>query len=308
MTEGKDNKKNSGADRSSEDMAAGLTVEEESYAGKVIRRFLRHRLAILGAAVVLMLYMVAIFAPQLSPYDPTDTDVTRRLQLPSAEHLFGTDQVGRDVLSRVIYGSRISLTVGFVAAGISLVIGVVLGAIAGYYGGAVDNIIMRTVDLLMSIPAFLLIIAIVAVVGPNLWNVMIGIGVVRWAGYARVVRGEVLSLKEQEFVEAARAMGSSTARIVFKEILPNAVAPVIVLATLNVATAIIIETSLTFLGFGVQPPTPSWGSIISMGRQYMRRAWHIATFPGLAITVTVLAFNLLGDGLRDAFDPQMQDI
>lgn len=198
------------------------------------------------------------------------------------------------------------MTIGFVAAGISVVVGVFLGAVAGYYGGIVDDIIMRIVDILMSVPTFLLIIAIVAVVGPSITHVMVVIGLTFWSSYARVTRGTVLSLKTTDFVEAARALGASNLRVILRHVLPNCMAPVIVLATLNVAGSILIETSLSFLGFGVQPPTPSWGNILTTGRQYMRNAPHIALFPGLAITLTVLAFNLLGDGLRDALDPRLK--
>lgn len=279
---------------------------EASWLSIVWRRFRKHRLALAGALIILALYAIAIFAPFIAPYDPEFTNPGRRLEVPSAAHPMGLDEVGRDVLSRVIYGARISMTIGFVAAGISVVVGVFLGALAGYYGGIVDDIIMRTVDVLMSVPTFLLIIALVAVVGPNIVSVMVVIGLTYWSGYARVTRGTVLSLRTTDFVEAARASGASSLRVIFKHVLPNCLAPVIVLATLNVASSILIETSLSFLGFGVQPPTPSWGNILTAGRQYMRNAPHIALFPGLAITLTVLAFNLLGDGLRDALDPKLQ--
>jgi len=270
------------------------------------RRFRRHRLALAGAVVVILLYSIAIAAPWISPYDPIDDiQVARRLEGPSWEHWFGLDEVGRDLFSRMIWGSRISLSVGFIAASLSLVLGVTLGALAGYYGGLVDTIVMRLVDLLMAIPPILLIIAIVAALGPSFTNVILVIGATGWSRYARVTRGEFLSLRNEEFVEAARAIGGSTARIVFSHILPNCLAPIIVLATLNVASAVLIETALSFLGFGVQPPTPSWGSILTPGRQYLRQAAHIATMPGIAITLTVLAFNVAGDGLRDALDPKM---
>ncbi|MEW6524636.1 MAG: ABC transporter permease [Bacillota bacterium] len=285
-------------------------VEQEypdvGWASLVWRRFRKHRLALLGGTVIVLLYLTAIFAPLVAPYSPFDLNPARRLEAPSVAHPMGLDEVGRDVLSRVIFGTRISLTIGFVAAGISLVVGVCLGALAGYIGGLVDGIIMRVVDVLMAIPTFLLIIAIVAAVGPNMLNVMMVIGLTYWSSYARITRGAVLSLRAQEFVEAARAIGGNNAQIIVRHILPNCLAPVMVLATLNVAGAILIETTLSFLGFGVQPPTPSWGAILTTGRVYMRRAPHIALFPGLAITITVLAFNLLGDGLRDALDPKLK--
>ncbi len=278
----------------------------ESWIHRAWRRFLRHRLAVGAAVVIGLLYLVAVFAPWLAPYDPIDDIfVTRRLDGPSLQHPFGVDEVGRDLLSRVIWGSRISLTVGFVAASISLVLGVTFGALAGYFGGVIDTVIMRIVDLLMAIPPILLIIAVVAALGPSFTNVIIVIGATGWTQYARVTRGEFVSLREEEFVESARALGSKTTRIVFYHILPNCLAPIIVLATLNVATAVLIETSLSFLGFGVQPPVASWGNILTPGRQYLRHAPHIATIPGIAISITVLAFNLAGDGLRDALDPKM---
>lgn len=289
-----------------QDLPVEKGTAEIGWASMVWRRFRKHRLALLGAVVIILLYLTAIFAPLVAPYSPYDLDPIRRLEGPSKAHLMGLDEVGRDVLSRVVFGTRISLTIGFVAAGISLVVGVCLGALAGYMGGVVDGVIMRAVDVLMAIPTFLLIIAIVAVVGPNMLNVMVVIGLTYWSSYARITRGNVLSLRTQEFVEAARAIGGNTAQIIVRHILPNCLAPVMVLATLNVAGAILIETTLSFLGFGVQPPTPSWGSILTTGRVYMRRAPHIALFPGLAITITVLAFNLLGDGLRDALDPKLK--
>lgn len=280
--------------------------KSESWLFRAWRRFLRHRLAVVAASVIVLLYLVAIFAPWIAPYDPIkDHNLARRLEAPSLEHPFGLDEVGRDMLSRVIWGSRLSLTVGFLAASLSLGLGVTFGALAGYFGGMVDSVIMRFVDLLMAIPPILLIIAVVAALGPSFTNVIIVIGATGWTQYARVTRGEFLSLRNEEFVESARAIGGSTARVVFYHILPNCLAPIIVLATLNVATAILIETALSFLGFGVQPPTPSWGNILTPGRQYMRHAPHIATIPGIAITITVLAFNLAGDGLRDALDPKM---
>lgn len=285
----------------------GLQEGSTSWVHNAWRRFKRHRLALAGGIVVLILYLIAILAPWISPYDPIkDIFVARRLEGMSWEHPFGLDEVGRDLLSRIIWGSRISLTVGFVAAGLSLVIGVTLGALGGYFGGAVDSTIMRMVDLLMAIPQILLIIAVVAAIGPNFTNVILVIGATGWSGYARVTRGEFLSLRTEEFVEAAKAAGASTGRIIFYHILPNCLAPIIVLATLNVASAVLIETALSFLGFGVQPPTPSWGAILTPGRQYLRYAPHIATIPGIAISITVLAFNLAGDGLRDALDPKME--
>ncbi|MDB4895002.1 MAG: binding-protein-dependent transport system inner rane component [Firmicutes bacterium] len=286
--------------------AADHAVAHSSFWGKAWRRFRRHKLAMVGAVIILLLCLVAIFAPQLAPHDPLLIDTTKLRELPSLAHPMGRDEVGRDLLSRVIYGSRIALTVGFAAAGISLVVGVLCGLVAGYFGGWVDQVLMRLVDALMAFPTLLLIMATVAVFGPRLWTVVVAIGLTSWSVYARVVRASVLSLREQEFVQGARALGASGARILFRHLLPNCIAPVIVLVTLNVSNAILTESSLSFLGFGVQPPDPSWGSILSTGRKYISSAPHIATFPGIAITVVVLAFNLVGNGLRDALDPKSQ--
>ncbi len=278
----------------------------DSFFRQALRRFRRHKLAVAGAWVILGLYLMAIFAPWLAPYDPLALDLAHIREKPSWEHPFGRDEVGRDLLARIIYGSRIALTVGFVTAGISLAVGVMCGAVAGYFGGTYDMLLMRLVDTLMAFPTLLLIIAVVAVVGANLWNVVIAIGLATWSGYARVVRATVLSLREQAFVEAARAVGVGDLRILLQHVLPNCLAPIVVLATLNVSTAILLEAALSFLGLGVRPPTPAWGSILGTGRQYITTAPHISAFPGIFITITVLAFNLVGDGLRDALDPRMK--
>jgi peptide/nickel transport system permease protein len=272
--------------------------------GKAWRRFRKHKLAMAGAVLILLFYAVAVFAPVLAPHDPYVVDTLKLREAPSWSHPMGRDEVGRDLLSRVIYGSRIALTVGFVAAGISLVVGVVCGLVAGYFGGWVDQVLMRVVDALMAFPTLLLIMATVAAFGPKLWTVIVAIGMTSWSVYARVVRGEVLSLREREYVEGARALGAGGWRIIFRHLLPNCLAPVIVLVTLNVSNAILTESSLSFLGFGIQPPESSWGSILSTGRNFITTAPHIAAFPGLAITLVVLAFNLVGNGLRDALDPK----
>jgi peptide/nickel transport system permease protein len=272
--------------------------------GKAWRRFRKHKLAVAGAVLILLFYAVAVFAPILAPHDPYVVNTLKLREAPTSSHPMGRDEVGRDLLSRVIYGSRIALTVGFVAAGISLVVGVLCGLVAGYFGGWVDQVLMRLVDALMAFPTLLLIMATVAAFGPKLWTVIVAIGMTSWSVYARVVRGEVLSLREREFVEGARALGAGGWRIIFRHLLPNCMAPVIVLVTLNVSNAILTESSLSFLGFGIQPPEASWGSILSTGRQFITTAPHIAIFPGLAITLVVLAFNLVGNGLRDALDPK----
>jgi peptide/nickel transport system permease protein len=269
-------------------------------------RFKKNRLAIIGGVVVVILFTIALLAPLIAPYDPNRIDVRSMLEPPSLNHLFGTDDLGRDILSRVIYGSWVSLMVGFVAVGIATVIGVILGAVAGYYGRWIDTIIMRFVDTMLSIPTFFLILAVIAFLEPSIWNIMAVIGLTSWMGVARLVRAEFLSLKEREFVLAARALGASDLRIIFKHILPNSLSPVFVSAVLGVAGAILTESALSFLGIGVQPPTASWGNILTAGKDNIEIAWWISVFPGLAILVTVLAYNLLGEGIRDAIDPRLK--
>jgi len=273
---------------------------------QVWRRFKHNRLAVAGGIVVGFLFIVAIFAPILAPYDPNAINVHHILEPPSLAHPFGTDELGRDILSRVVYGSRISLAVGFVAVGISTVVGVILGAFAGYYGGWVDRIIMRFVDIMLSIPTFFLLLAVIAFLEPSIWNIMIVIGFTSWMGVARLVRAEFLSLKEREFVLAARATGASDMRIIFRHILPNSLAPVLVSTILGIASAILVESALSFLGIGVQPPTPSWGNMLTAGKDNIEIAWWMSVFPGVAILITVLAYNLLGEGIRDAIDPRMK--
>lgn len=269
-------------------------------------RFRKHKLAVISMAMVLILLSIALFAPLLSPYDPDEVHPLERLTGPTAAHPFGQDHLGRDILSRVIWGSRVSLSVGFIAGSLSLVVGVVLGALAGFYGGWVDNVIMRIAEIFVTIPQFLLVIAVVAALGPSLNNLMIVIGLTSWNGYARQVRAKVMQIKQLDYTEAALALGCTDRRIIFHHILPNAVVPIIVMATLNIASVIILESSLTFLGFGAQPPQSTWGSILNEGRTYILKAPHISTYPGLAIMLTVLSFNLMGDGLRDALDPKMK--
>lgn len=267
----------------------------------------KNKAAIIGSSIILFLVLCAIFAPIITPYEYDAQELENMLQSPSRDHIFGTDEFGRDIYTRVIYGTRVSLQIGLIAVGISLVIGVVLGAIAGYYGGVIDHIISGVTDIAWAFPTTLLAIAIIASLGPSLVNLMISVALVYWSGYARLVRGEFLSLKEQEFVEAARALGYSDLRIIFKHILPNATAPAIVLTTLSIPKAIIVESSLSFLGLGAQPPTPSWGSIMNSGKEYLIEAPWIALFPGIMIALIVLGFNLLGDSLRDTLDPRLRD-
>lgn len=249
--------------------------------------------------------ILAVFAPLVAPYDPVKMDLWSARQPPSSEHLLGADELGRDVLSRIIYGCRISLTLGLVSVGIGLSFGMLLGGPSGYFGGRFDIIVMRFIDVLMSFPTILLAILVVTVVGPGLYNAMLAVGVAQVPLYARLIRGLILKLKEKEFVDAARALGVGNTRIIVRHILPNCLSPLLVQATLNIASAILSAAALGFLGLGAQPPTPEWGAMLSKGRLYMRVAPHIMVFPGLAIMLTVLAFNLMGDGLRDALDPRM---
>ena len=270
------------------------------------RHFKKNRLGVGGLVIIVIVFLIAISVPFLSPYDPGKTDVSLKLKPPSFQHYLGTDQLGRDVFSRMLYGSRISLSVGFVAVGISILIGILVGAMAGYKGGWVDSLLMRFVDIMLSFPSFFLILTVVAILRPNIYNVMIVIGITSWEGTARFVRAEFLSLRERDYVQAARSLGVKDRRIIFRHILPNALAPVFVTASLGVASEILVEAGLSFLGFGVQPPAPSWGNILTEGRTYIFDAWWLTIFPGLAILITVLSFNLFGEGLRDALDPRLR--
>jgi peptide/nickel transport system permease protein len=270
-------------------------------------RFSRNKLAISGLILVGGLFLVSIFAYYLAPYDPGHIDLKQVLMPPSAQHWLGTDTLGRDVLSRIIYGSRVSLKVGFVAVGLATLIGLIVGATAGYYGGWVDLVLMRFVDLMLCFPSFFLILAVIALLEPSIWNIMVVIGATSWMGVARLVRAEILSLKEREFVTAARALGASDVRLIMRHLLPNALAPVMVSATLGVAGAILTESALSFLGLGVQPPTPSWGNILTAGKDNIEIAWWLSVFPGLAILITVMSYNLLGEGIREAIDPRLKE-
>ncbi len=270
-------------------------------------RLQRNRMAMTGLALVLGLFVVSVFAPWLAPYDPNQIDLKQVLMPPNPTHYLGTDTLGRDVLSRIIFGSRVSLKVGFVAVGLATLIGLFVGALAGYYGGWVDSALMRLVDLMLCFPAFFLILAVIAVLEPSIWNIMAVIGLTGWMGVARLVRAEFLSLREREFVTAARALGAGDARLILRHMLPNALAPVMVSATLGVAGAILTESALSFLGLGVQPPTPSWGNILTAGKDNIEIAWWLSVFPGLAILVTVMSYNLLGEGIREAIDPRLKE-
>jgi peptide/nickel transport system permease protein len=271
---------------------------------ELLRDVARNRLALTGLIILIPMFLCAIFAPFVSPHNPFEPDLKNVLAGPSLSHPFGTDMLGRDVLSRVIYGSRISLLVGFVSVGIATLIGLVLGALSGYYGGVIDELIMRFVDLMMCFPTFFLILAVIAFLEPSIWNIMVVIGLTSWMGISRLVRAEFLSIKGKEFVLAARAQGLPNRKIIFGHVLPNALAPVYVVATLGVGGAILTESALSFLGIGVQPPTASWGNILAQAKDNIEIAWWLSLYPGLAIFLTVMGYNLLGEGLSDILDPR----
>ncbi|MCE5193880.1 MAG: ABC transporter permease [Nitrospiraceae bacterium] len=274
----------------------------------VAKRFSRNRLALIGFCAVALLLFSALAAPVITPHSPTKIDVHNILSPPSMNHIFGTDELGRDVFSRMIFGSRVSLQVGFVAVGIAVIIGIIVGAIAGYYGGWMDSILMRFVDVMLAIPTLFLILAVIAVVEPSIIVIMVVIGVTSWMGISRLVRAEFLSLKERDFVLAAKSLGANDMRIIFKHILPNALAPVFVSAAFRIAGAILLESGLSFLGLGVQPPTPSWGNILTSGKDNITVAWWLSFYPGIAILIAALSYNLVGEGLRDALDPRLWDM
>lgn len=272
----------------------------------MLKRLKRSPNAWVGGIIVLTLIVVALLAPVIGPEGFDDQDLLRRLKPPSSEHLLGTDSFGRDMMTRLVWGARISLQVGMISVFIGGTVGITMGLIAGYYQGKTDRIIMGVVDVLLAFPGILLAIAIVAALGPGLYNVMIAVGIGRIPRFARLVRGQVLSVREREFVEAAHALGSSDFRIIMRHLLPNVFSPILILASLDIAAAILSASGLSFLGLGAQPPLPDWGGMITSGREYIRTAWWLSTFPGVAIILTVLGFNLLGDGLRDALDPRLK--
>ena len=270
------------------------------------RRLRRSPNLVAGVTILLAVLVSAVLAPQISPFDPVDQDFASQLRSPSTTHLFGTDEFGRDIFSRVVFGARIALQVGGLADAIATALGVLLGVLAGYFGGRLDAILTRVIDVMLAFPYLLLAMIVVAILGPGLTNAMLAIALVYTPQFARVVRGVVLSVKEQEFVEAARSMGAGTFRILGREVLPNIVSPIIVMATLTVGFMIVETAGLSFLGLGASPPTPEWGSMLATGREHMLTAPWITTFPGLAILVTVVAFNMVGDGLRDVLDPRLR--
>ena len=268
--------------------------------------FQRDRMALVGACIYLFFITIAVFAPWIAPYDPYVQNLSEALRGPSPAHLPGQDDLGRDILSRIIYGTRVSMKVGFITVSVSAVIGVLIGAIAGYLGGWVDEVLMRITDIMLAFPGILLAIGIMAILGPSFNNVLIALCLVGWKGYARLVRGEALKEKEKEYIQAARALGYSRSRVILFHLLPNTLNPVLVMATLGIASMVIAEAGLSFLGLGTQPPIPSWGGMLSEGHQYILQAPHLTTFPGVAIMILVLGFTFLGDALRDALDPHIK--
>lgn len=273
-----------------------------------MKHYFKNNKVIFGSGMIASLIIIAVFAPYLALHDTGSIDLSLRLSPPTANHPFGTDQLGRDVFSRMAFGTRISLMIGVTAVGIAVLLGLLLGSVAGYYGGTVDAAIMRFIDIMLCFPSFFLILAVVAILEPNIINVMIIIGLTSWMGVARLVRAEILTLKERDFVLAAKAMGARPARIIIRHLIPNALGPVLVAATLGVGAAILIESALSFLGLGVQPPTPSWGNILLEGKETLGVAWWLLLFPGLAIFITVLSYNILGEGLQETLDPKKREL
>jgi peptide/nickel transport system permease protein len=290
----------------SSDASAPVWAAPRSPWGEGLRRLRRSKSALLGGLILILLVGAALAAPLLTPYEPLAMNPVDRMQPPNARHWLGTDVLGRDLFSRVLFGARVSLQTGLISVTIAILIGVPMGLMAGFYGGLTDRSMMRLVDLMLTFPGILLALVVIAILGPNLLNAMLAVGISASPTFARVVRAAVLSSREQTYVEAARAAGCTNARIMLRHILPNTVAPIIVLGTLGVAGAIIAAAALSYLGLGIQPPTPEWGGLLAEGRNYLRVAWWMTTFPGLAIMTAVLSINLLGDGLRDALDPRLQ--
>lgn len=273
----------------------------------MIRGIIRDRAALAGIIFIALMLVFAIFAPLIATYDPTEVDAKSVLSAPSRYHIFGTDTLGRDIFSRIVYGSRISLSIGIIAVGIAILIGLFFGSLAGYYGGRLDSAIMRFVDIMLCFPTFFLILAVIAILEPSIYNIMIVIGATNWMGVARLVRAEILTLKERDFVQASKVMGGRDRWIILRHLMPNAIPPVMVSATLGIGGAILLESSLSFLGIGVQPPTPSWGNILMDGKSTLGVAWWLTIFPGIFISLTVLAYNLLGERLRDLLEPRLKE-
>jgi peptide/nickel transport system permease protein len=287
--------------------AKSIMANTGSFTSQTLHSLMKNRLAVIGGMLVLLVFVLSIFAPWIAPYNPSAIDIKNIHNGPSFSHPLGTDDLGRDVFSRMLWGGRISLEVGFVAVGIATIIGIILGAIAGYYGGWADSSIMRAVDIMLSIPTIFLVLAVIAILEPSIINIMVVIGLTSWMEPARLIRAEFISLKEREFVIAAHAIGAADTRIILKHVLPNGLSPILVSATMGIGGAILVESALSFLGLGVQPPTPSWGSLLSSGKDNIEIAWWLSAFPGIAILITVLGYNLLGEGIRDALDPRQRE-
>ena len=281
--------------------------KKESMARITLRRLLKNKMAMAGLVIIILMLLIAIFGEYLAPYDITAPDLLNTFSPPSKEHIFGTDDLGRDIFSRLIVGSRYSLRIGLISVAFSAIIGIALGAICGYFGGQVDNVIMRFMDVFQAIPSLVLAIAICAVLGPGINNCILAIAISNMPGYVRMARASVLNIRKMEYLEAATAINCSTTRIIVKHILPNALAPLIVQMTMNVATSILAAAQMSFIGLGVQPPNPEWGAMLSAGRNYIRNYPHLVIFPGVTIMITILSLNMLGDGLRDALDPKLKD-
>lgn len=271
-----------------------------------MREFAKNKTAVAGLLFITLLLIFAAFAPLVAPYDPSAVDSRSILIPPTPGHIFGTDTLGRDIFSRIVYGSRISLSIGFIAVGIAVLVGIFFGTIAGYYGGRVDSVLMRFIDIMLCFPTFFLILAVIAILEPSIFNIMFVIGLTGWMGVARLIRAEVLTLKERDFVTAAKVMKAPAAWIIVRHLVPNAIGPVIVNATLGVGGAILVESSLSFLGIGVQPPVPSWGNMLMDGKATLGIAWWLTIFPGALITLTVLSYNILGEALRDILEPKIR--
>lgn len=271
-----------------------------------MRELVKNRFALAGLIFIVIVLLFAVLAPFIAMHDPTAIDTKSILSAPSKDHIFGTDVLGRDIFSRIVYGSRISLSIGFIAVGIAVLIGIFFGSIAGYYGGKIDSVIMRFVDIMLCFPTFFLILAVIAILEPSIFNIMVVIGATGWMGVSRLIRAEILSLKNRDYVTASKVMGASDAWIISRHLIPNAAGPVAVSATLGIGGAILVESALSFLGIGVQPPTPSWGNILMDGKSTLGVAWWLTIFPGIFILLTVLAYNLLGEGLRDLLEPRLK--
>lgn len=294
------------SDLATDSPVVGKVLRGSSSWNMVYKRLRRNRIALIGGYLILFFIIVSIVGPLLTTHDPLKVDYSLKLLKPSAEHWMGTDHNGRDIFTRLIHGMSITLYIGFLSVFVGVILGVPLGIVSGYYGKFFDSIIMRMVDVLLAFPGILLAIALVSVLGGSITNVIIAVGVFSVPGFARIVRGSTMAVKKLEYIEAIRALGASDLRIIFLHILPNILSPIIVQATIRIAIAILIASGLSFLGLGAKPPTPEWGAMLSAGRSYMFDHPHVALFPGLAIVVVVLAFNLFGDGLRDAFDPKLK--